>query len=125
MSKAQVKAILKYQKRKNKLIKKHTGIELIPKEMRLSKKTVKENIYMFKKYFSSDTNLTIINCLHCSIYYHEYDRNDNCTDCPYVECKRTSIWGQANIKWQNNANADTQAELNNLGRVLEIELNKD
>jgi len=108
---------LEYLKEKNKLIRKVTGKILIPKKQLVN--------VAYSEDFEAETELLIVNCPYCNIYYNSEFK---CNGCPMYEAgnvcnNKASTYYKANTLWMNTATRDDRNELYQLG--LKYKRSKD
>jgi len=117
-----IKAILKYQKEKSELIKKHTRVELIPSEVKLTEEFLSDEgvLSTIIDNFAPAGKLASFNCIHCIVY------SSHCNMCEYKTkfnspCENDdSIFSQAQSKYDELTEKDDTliCELNRLGENL-------
>ena len=115
-----VEAILEYQTKKRALVKRVTGMDLIPDEVALTAEQLDENgIDRLASGFIKGPHLGEANCLHCVVF------DDDCNQCPYhikIDdcCKDSnSLFHRINEKWEMVENEEAGDKLEDLGDTLE------
>ena len=117
-TKKRVKAILKYQDEKAILVKRITGVNLIPQHLKLKPYNLTSMaIIKVGMDFSGANNLLAYNCVHCVIY------NYDCKKCPYSKRSRkcndkNSLFRKVNKRWKK-IDKRYKNKLNKLGEELE------
>lgn len=124
-----VNALLRYQDKKNNIVKNHSGLMLIPKRLALSKEQVEDNVDKIVDEFRSNDSLATSNCLHCCIWH-----KDNCEGCPYDDAgencmrKSDSLYERvvSRVKGKNTEYAAQRKgkELMSIGGVLMKSISK-
>ena len=75
-----ITAILKYQDKKNQIILKRYGVELIPKSVAFTEENLNDyDIDEITRKFIPSGSVLTINCLHCCAW--------ECDECPYTREK--------------------------------------
>jgi len=113
-----------YQDKKNEIVLKHTGIELIPHVVKITEKELKNKEKREKIIFGfiKSNQLSEVNCLHCLIH------DDDCNECQYSTmldsgCRDSnSLFNNANKIWEPLIDKEAGDDLEDLGRELEERL---
>jgi len=113
-----------YLKRKNKLIRKVTGVTLIPKDQIVEHPFIKLNIGK-----TPIDSLKGIYCTYCQMYHKNscegcpmFEADNRCF--PYPKDDRPNSWNTANDLWIEKATEEDKLELFNLAKQYNEEEGK-
>jgi len=118
-----VRAVLKYQEEKRKLVKDVTGIDIIPDKVALKAEDIGvKEMNLIESDFGAYGTLICYNCIHCLLY-------PGCVDCPYVTagipCQRpTSTFIKASNAWEKSTIPNHTDELYSIGLDLQAVLER-